>query len=70
LGEVDQLGRLVDQHESQRDKAVDAADRKPIEGELQKNNQFPSPAAEQSSAASLAANMNGCSALSTDTTSP
>ena len=34
LGEVDQLGRLVDQHEAERDQAVDAADREPVEGQL------------------------------------
>ena len=40
-------------------------DREPVEGELKKNNQFPSPAVGRSVAASLPANMNGCSALST-----
>ena len=34
LGEIDQLGRLVDQHEAERDQAVDAAHRQPVEGQL------------------------------------
>ena len=45
LGEIDELGRLVDQHEAERDQAVDAADRKPIQGELQKRGQFRTPRA-------------------------
>ena len=35
LGEVDELGRLVDEHEAERDQAVDAADREAVQHELQ-----------------------------------
>ncbi len=52
LGEIDQLGRLVDEHESQSDQAVNTADCQPIEGKLQENNQFPSPANGRSIATS------------------
>ena len=34
LGEVHQLRRLVDQHEAERDQAVNAADRKPVQRQL------------------------------------
>jgi hypothetical protein len=43
LGEVDEFGGLVDQHEPERDQPVDAADRQTVEGQLQEDVQFPSP---------------------------
>src|SRR5262249_42712501 len=43
LGKIDQLGCFIDQHEPERDQAVDAADRKPVQGQLQESSQFPSP---------------------------
>jgi hypothetical protein len=35
LGEIDGFGRLVDQHEAERDQRVDAADRRSADGQLQ-----------------------------------
>ena len=47
LREVDDFSRLVNEDKSQRDQAVNAADRQPVDKELQKLSHRPAPAQSQ-----------------------